>query len=253
MLATNSWIYLDLQKTGCTFIRKKLLEIFPNELYIEEKKHKIQSEYSDLPKIITIRDPYQYYFSLWCYGLDKKGAFYKRINIISKKLSAEMYKTPSQKSFSRFLDYVLHVPPSNVRSKHFWLPFSFDLYTRRILSMIIPISNRSSFLEEIGCDYQSPEILLKAAAPFIPEVLLRTNNLNSDFHRLANQGALDFLKLTDGWEKLFPINSKAENTSISIKKDRIDDYLLPGWKNIIKSKSSLSFMMLEKASSQFNF
>tara|TARA_B100000161_G_C33252547_1_gene281998 strand:+ start:102 stop:461 length:360 start_codon:yes stop_codon:yes gene_type:complete len=118
--------------------------------------------------------------------------------------------------------------------------------------MIIPVSSRSSFLEEIDSDYQSPEVLLKAATPFIPEVLIRTNSLNSDFHRLANQGALDFLNLTDGWEKLFPINSKAENTSISIKKNRIEDYLLPGWKNIIKSKSSLSFMMLEKASSQFN-
>ena len=250
MLATDSWIYLDLQKTGCTFMRKKLLEIFPNESYIEEKKHKVQSEYSDLPKIITIRDPYQYYFSLWRYGLEKRGGFYKRINTISKKLSDEMYNTPSKKSFSRFLDYVLYENP--FKSKHFWLPSSFDLYTRRILSMIIPVSSRSSFLEEIDSDYQSPEVLLKAATPFIPEVLIRTNSLNSDFHRLANQGALDFLNLTDGWEKLFPINSKAENTSISIKKNRIEDYLLPGWKNIIKSKSSLSFMMLEKASSQFN-
>ena len=74
MLLTKNWIYLDLQKTGCTFLRRNLLEIFPENIFVQTAKHSIPEIKLNIPKIITIRDPKKYYFSLWSYGIDQKGA-----------------------------------------------------------------------------------------------------------------------------------------------------------------------------------
>ena len=83
MLETNSWIYLDLEKTGCTFLRSKLIGLFPDSEFTNSEKHMIQNFKSSRIKILTIRDPFNYYFSLWSYGLEKRGGFYHQINRIN--------------------------------------------------------------------------------------------------------------------------------------------------------------------------
>ena len=39
MLETSDWIYLDLKKTGFTFLRKKLKNIFSEDIFIHTKKY----------------------------------------------------------------------------------------------------------------------------------------------------------------------------------------------------------------------
>ena len=74
----------------------------------------------------------------------------------------------------------------------------------------------------------------------MPEVILRTTYLNSDFHRLAHKGILDFLNLPNGWEKTFPKDYQSQNQSVVLKNECIDYYLLPGWRKLIETKCSLS-------------
>ena len=81
MLQTKKWIYLDLEKTGCTFFREKLFKIYSDEIFVEKNKHEPQKIFTKVPKIITIREPESYYFSLWSYGLDQKGGFYNLIKL----------------------------------------------------------------------------------------------------------------------------------------------------------------------------
>ena len=86
MLKTKNWIYLDLEKTGCTFIRDKLLKLYPEKFFEENKKHSLQLNKVDVPKIITIREPESYYFSLWSYGIDGRGGFFDLIKCFLKAL-----------------------------------------------------------------------------------------------------------------------------------------------------------------------
>ena len=249
MLATKSWIYLDLEKTGCTTLRSALLKLNPENLFIEQRKHSLQQKKNNLPKIITIRDPYKYYFSLWRYGLDQRGGVYTQLKKNYPNLAKILYENASKETFSKFLDYVLHSPTRYIAPHRFdWLPFSLDLYTSRILSMIVPMESRLSFLKELGSDLPSSELLLEATSPYIPEVIIRTTHLNSDFHRLADNGTLDFLNLPNGWKEIFPRDYPAQNESIAIKNDSKDDYFLPGWKKLIERKCFLSFLMIKMAS-----
>lgn len=54
MLETSKWIYLDLEKTGSTFLRKKLLDIYPISEFLITKKHLPQTKKSTKIKLITI-------------------------------------------------------------------------------------------------------------------------------------------------------------------------------------------------------
>lgn len=78
MLEFDSFVYLDLQKSGSSFLRDKLNNIVDGEA-IQTKKHAPLRKVTDKPKIMTIRHPIFYYYSLWSYGIDGRGGFYKNM------------------------------------------------------------------------------------------------------------------------------------------------------------------------------
>lgn len=83
MLSTSEWIYLDLEKSGCTFLRAALQRLFAPECFVNMRKHSLMSHEVGLPKIMTIRHPCEYYFSLWRYGLDGHGGFLINFQVFS--------------------------------------------------------------------------------------------------------------------------------------------------------------------------
>lgn len=204
------------------------------------------------PKIMTIRDPCEYYFSLWRYGLDGRGRFFTQLSSLFPGLSEKMYEGGTPEAFACFLDFALNSPvvyPNASRSD--WLPLGFDLYTARIISMIVPVERRTAFLQRLGPDSSNPKKIVSAATSFCPEILIRTKSLNSDFHNLATSGMLGFMNLPVGWQNFFPLGSPSLNQSLSLKAESVDSFLLPGWRATIESKSSIALWMLERASAQF--
>ena len=252
MLSTTEWIYLDLEKSGCTFLRAALQQLFAPECFVNTRKHSLMSCEVALPKIMTIRQPCEYYFSLWRYGLDGRGGIFSQLSSLFPGLSRKMYEEKTPEAFGCFLDFVLNSPiryPNASRMD--WLPLGFDLYTTRIISMIIPVEKRVAFLHELGSDFPHPEQVIAAATPFCPEILIRTKSLNSDFHDLAASGLLGFMNLPERWKDSFPLESPSLNQSVSLQADSIDAFLLPGWRAAIESKSSVAIWMLETAAAQF--
>lgn len=252
MLSTSEWIYLDLEKSGCTFLRTALQELFSADCFLETRKHFLMPYEVVLPKIMTIRNPSEYCFSLWRYGLDGRGGFFRQLSNFFPGLAVKMYEDRTPEAFGCFLDFVLNSPvryPNASRSN--WLPLSFDLYTARIISMIVPVERRPAFLQGLGSDFPCPEKVIRAASSFCPEILVRTKSLNSDFHGLAASGMLGFMNLPVGWQNTFPLDFLSLNQSLSLQADSIDSFLLPGWRAAIESKSSVALWMLEKAKAQF--
>lgn len=255
MLATHSWVYLDLQKTGCTFLRDTLRSLFRPEAFVETKKHLPLAEASSLPTLITIRDPYSYYFSLWSYGMDGKGGFFKRVNEQDPEAAKRIYSFKSKECFSSFLEYTVLGSRGNHSNypRPYWLPLGLDLYTMRILSMIVPIASREAVRQRLDSGLPSADDIITLAQEFMPTVLLRTTSLNGDFHQLAAQGDLDFMQLPSNWRDLFPLNRKPSNTSslssrIGMSPNATNDYWIESWEKAIKEASALSIWMTEKAS-----
>lgn len=285
MLKTKNWIYLDLEKTGCTFLRNKLLSIYPEKIFEEKTKHSLQVNRVSSPKIITIREPEAYYFSLWSYGIDHKGGFFNSIKLYYPEKLNIFYGKKTKDCFSYFLDFVLNHPfryPNNNFSKYnlkkrlitklnfslsnifknytnnldkfvdtnSWIPKSSDVYTARILSMLIPRNDVINFSAKLKTDL-SYQNLKNNLVNYLPEIILRTSTLNSDFYEYYNNRKLDFLNLPIGWQNIFPLNSIPINKSkLSSSKSfdfNIDNYLSIYHRELLKSKSNLSFLLLDKA------
>ncbi len=83
MLETKSLVYFDLQKTGCTYLAKVLQEIL-QEKKIHYQKHGIaftldtfENIKNNKFSIVTVRNPWDWYVSLWKYGCQESGGFFK--------------------------------------------------------------------------------------------------------------------------------------------------------------------------------
>ena len=254
VLATDRWIYLDLEKTGCTFLRSTLRVVCGHQAFWEDRKHSLQESASPLPKLMTVREPTAYYFSLWSYGLGRKGGLRWAIEALDQSLASRMYGSADRQSFSWFLDYVLH---SSVRypsaSRYDWLPLCCDLYTARLLSMIVPVSARPEFLSSLAGNF-SAESFIVSSRPYWPDVLLRTTSLNADFHALASADVLGFLDLREDWDVFFPLDAAPLNQSaLSSRLDQCrDEYWTDDWLDLVGRKCAVPLRLCEIASRAVN-
>lgn len=86
MLLTDHFIYLELQKTGCTHTRKILSSFhglhptnFGEHNTLEGLPKKLRAPQTGKLKVGNIRNPWDWYVSLWAYGCMKKGGLYQNV------------------------------------------------------------------------------------------------------------------------------------------------------------------------------
>lgn len=260
MLKTQNWVYLDLEKTGCTFLRTKLLSVYSNDYFADTRKHVPPDIYSHQRTLITIRDPYSYYFSLFSYGMMRKGGFRSSLERANSALASKIYSGWTSDSYSYFLEFclsgnALSLPlPSRMSRIGFkklpnlsWLPWNADLYTYRILRQIIPVSLRQDFWADCVPNL-SKQSLSKNLEPYIPSIIIRTSSLNADFYRLYELGLLEFMGLPPGWQQDFPFETSKINSSSSTVKPGSDENLLSEYfRDYIKAKCRVPSFLLERA------
>lgn len=86
MIITDHLIYLELHKTGCTHTRKILTHMFADS-HIKYGKHEpcdkvpkeLLANFDKKLKVGNIRNPWDWYVSLWAFGCQKEGAFFNRL------------------------------------------------------------------------------------------------------------------------------------------------------------------------------
>jgi hypothetical protein len=100
----ESFVYLDVQKTGSTFI-SFLLRKYGAERQIRAFKHKnVGAEYDkDKFHFISIRNPLDQYISLYSYGCSGSGGLFKRL---ARRGMEDLYDS-SWKGFKKWLRFVL--------------------------------------------------------------------------------------------------------------------------------------------------
>ncbi|HEX6293464.1 MAG TPA: hypothetical protein VFZ66_30060 [Herpetosiphonaceae bacterium] len=79
MFVSDPLVFLELQKTGCTHIAKQLARVLPGKQV--GKHNRLPPHLADGKRQIvgSIRNPWDWYISLWAYGCDRRGALYHRL------------------------------------------------------------------------------------------------------------------------------------------------------------------------------
>ena len=218
-ISWRGFSYLDLHKTGCTFVREALLYSSAISPYFNRKHSRpIFNE----PKVImTCRSPVSLYLSLWRYGVDRKGGLYSYF----------------ASSFSpNFLDFVYQPDAINILT---WLqlvesPFVLDhffpitskifpcytFFELRILKLALPwfdfwhLANRAHSKSLKSCFLSD---LMSSTS------ILKTNSINNDIcamiSALGVERIIDIAKL----ESFLDNHSSPINPSISSYPSRLPD------------------------------
>jgi len=86
MVITDTFIYLELQKTGCSHTKQILANVFGSKCQIVEKHFtydkvspEILGDFENKLKVGNIRNPWDWYVSLWAFGCQRKGGLYSRL------------------------------------------------------------------------------------------------------------------------------------------------------------------------------
>ena len=104
MFVSEGLVFLELHKTGCTHIRNFLSEAVAGEFVGKHNQADREMIKQGGRKILgSIRNPWEWYVSLWAYGCDGKGAIYNRAvsETEREKIWLRRKKSRSTNRFSR--------------------------------------------------------------------------------------------------------------------------------------------------------
>lgn len=79
MFVSDRIVFLELQKTGCTHIRKLLKDLVGGELVDKHDQASPRLFKGDKFFLGSIRDPWAWYVSKWAFGCDGKGAVFNNV------------------------------------------------------------------------------------------------------------------------------------------------------------------------------
>jgi hypothetical protein len=179
MLEYENFVYLDVQKTGSTFIRLFLREFAATDEIAGNKHRTVDKRIGGKLYIISCRNPLQQYRSLYTFGCLGKGKMRTRLE---NKGMLHLYDG-SPTGFSGWLELVLTPSTSRKYLSGFDNHELLDVVgvqTLRFLRLALP-SYRGAFDE-----LKSKEDVLNAFQhDGLCDVLLKTESLNSDLLNLA--------------------------------------------------------------------
>lgn len=79
MFVSEKIVFIELHKTGCTHILGILKELLDGELIGKHNQASPDLFTEGRVFLGSVRDPWEWYTSLWAYGCDKKGLLYYRL------------------------------------------------------------------------------------------------------------------------------------------------------------------------------
>jgi len=79
MFVSDKVVFIELHKTGCTHIRNLLAELLGGEFV--GKHNQVDASLLAQGKVVlgSVRDPWDWYVSLWAYGCDRKGLIFGNV------------------------------------------------------------------------------------------------------------------------------------------------------------------------------
>lgn len=103
MFVSDRIVFLELQKTGCTHIRNLLEELVGGELVGKHNQAGPDLFSGDRFFLGSVRDPWDWYISLWAYGCDRKGTVFGNVTKKGLKVKGRGWKTNPYSAFRELL------------------------------------------------------------------------------------------------------------------------------------------------------
>ena len=259
MIRHKDFIYLDLEKTACSHIRKLILKYF--DAAEDTNKHKILTSKADLINkdiIGSVRHPYDWYVSHFLYGYHKGGAIrhlYKKsffqnllnMSLLDLKKNGlpdfdTFYKADDKKEFKKWLFSIL-----NKKSKYYFKNLNYqkrDKYFHSNSFGYQHLSNQKTglftqhFLNMYFLNYAALhpddfyEVNEYTKTGLIPDHFIKVENLETDFSNIFSK--YNPIITTDEL-------SKSEKTNTSVKGYDVEHYLDNECKTLIKQKDNYIF------------
>lgn len=212
----QSFVYLDVEKTGSAFITS-LLRRYCSEPQVRRNHHEPMEADCDRSKFyfISTRDPLESYLSLYSYGCDQKGKLHGQL----QRNDLEKFYTADAKGFNDWLAFVLH----GKNAKYFGDDYSeiahgnvarkLGLMSYRYLRLAVP--GPAELLDDVK---RGPQIYQVYAANKLPGFVVRHETFRENLceliagplrHAFADQdGAIGYVR------NALPVNAS----------DRVDAY-----------------------------
>jgi len=137
MLVTDNIIYFELQKTASTFTRLVLAEMYADNCTIIGKHNSLKKipqdvlgDFSRKVKVGNIRNPWDWYVSLWSFGCKKRGGLRYRLinqeelNFLGKKGIRQVLKRRLKLGYPKLDKEIwlsLYSDPYNYKNFNRWL------------------------------------------------------------------------------------------------------------------------------------
>jgi hypothetical protein len=179
MLEYETFTYLDVQKTGSTFICY-LLQHFCSEKEMNFRKHgNVARHDPNKFYFISVRDPLDQYMSLYSHGCGGKGNLYHKL----RKQGVDDLYNSSNRGFRRWLRFVLDPKNAALLDATYGstelLPNLIGFQTYRYLELAM----RESTETLAGCQTQD-DIRKAYNEKKIVDDTVRNERLNADLERL---------------------------------------------------------------------
>lgn len=150
MFITDKLIYLQMQKTGCTHIASLLSK------HVGGKQHGLHNwlESYDTNKFIvgSVRNPWDWYVSLWAYGCSQRGGFQRRLTshhslgtLLKRGLKRKFREVMKEPRKPISLWKSTYEDPDNQENFRKWLKLVYDPRRKTDLGEDYSYSSISSF------------------------------------------------------------------------------------------------------------
>lgn len=226
MIEYEQLAYMDLQKTGSTFVRQFLKQCCTDKL-VRLKPHGVAGPNfnPNCYYFITIRDTRALYSSLYRYGLTKKGGFF---NKMSKARKLDQYK-----SFETFVRYCLDEKNAHLFGSEYdeeiGKHIGFMSYRFLRLSLKSPT-------ETIATCIKSGMPLTSLEGDFITNLEIKNEYLNEGIRHLASER---FPDLFDQKKVAEYLGKNKQTNKTKVLTSEIDRELSSDTEKLLQKKETL--------------
>jgi sulfotransferase famil protein len=192
----ETFVYIDVQKTGSTFI-SELLERFCSEKEVRYRKHGRAQRKYDPSKFyfISVRDPLDQYLSLYSHGCGGNGGLFMRLTNLGR---GDLYDS-TWEGFRRWLKFVLREDNAELLDDNYGVHGNGDirklmgLQTYRFLEMALLDAK-----ETLDACKTEDDVRKAYAEKKMASHLIRYETFRADLEHLITTKLRDSFKDLDG-------------------------------------------------------